>query len=109
MSALGQKRTYAVQQAMSALHPIATLISFVGMAALGQSGLAELDFSSKCISEKDGNPTLQRHPDAPTVSLRQKSTFAQPINHCRRRKAIPEQCEISQTTQIAPLQIALHP
>jgi len=24
MSALGQKRTYAVQQAMSALHPIAT-------------------------------------------------------------------------------------
>ena len=25
MSALGQKRTYAVQQAMSALHPIATV------------------------------------------------------------------------------------
>jgi hypothetical protein len=49
--------------------------------------VAGLDFSSKCISEKDGNPTLQRHPGTPTVGLRQKSTFAQPINHCRRRKA----------------------
>jgi len=27
MSALGQKQTYALQQAMSALHPIATLIA----------------------------------------------------------------------------------
>jgi hypothetical protein len=56
---------------------------------------AELVFSSKCISEKDGNPTLQRHPGARTVGLRQKSASAQPINHCGSRKAIPEQCEIS--------------
>jgi hypothetical protein len=41
-----------------------------------QGKVAELDFSSKCISEKDGNPTLQRHPGTPTVGLRQKSTFA---------------------------------
>jgi hypothetical protein len=36
MSDLGQKRTYALQQAMSALHPIATSIAFFGMSALGQ-------------------------------------------------------------------------
>jgi hypothetical protein len=34
MSALGQKQTYAVQQVMSALHPIATLIASFGMSAL---------------------------------------------------------------------------
>src|SRR5262249_35068828 len=36
MSALGQKRTYAVQHDMSALLPIATSIAFFGMSALGQ-------------------------------------------------------------------------
>ena len=36
MSALGHKRTYAVQKDMSALPPIATLIAFLGMSALGQ-------------------------------------------------------------------------
>jgi len=36
MSALGQKPTYALQQAMSALHPIATSIAFFGISALGQ-------------------------------------------------------------------------
>ena len=35
MSALGQKPTYALQQAMSALPPIATSIAFFGMSALG--------------------------------------------------------------------------
>ena len=35
MSALGQKRTYAVQHGMSAIHPIATLIARLGMYALG--------------------------------------------------------------------------
>jgi hypothetical protein len=34
MSALGQKPTYALQQAMSALHPIATLIAFFSMSGL---------------------------------------------------------------------------
>ena len=36
MSALGHKRTYAVQNAMSALPPIATLITFLGTSALSQ-------------------------------------------------------------------------
>jgi hypothetical protein len=36
MSALGQKQTYALQQAMSALHPIATSIAFFGRSALRQ-------------------------------------------------------------------------
>ena len=36
MSALGQKQTYALQKAMSALPPVATLIAFFGMSALGQ-------------------------------------------------------------------------
>ena len=31
MSALGQKQTFALQKAMSALPPIATLIAFFGM------------------------------------------------------------------------------
>src|SRR5262245_54420922 len=36
MSALGQKQTYAVQNGMSVLPPIATSIAFFGMSALGQ-------------------------------------------------------------------------
>src|SRR4030095_2458381 len=36
MSALGQKQTYAAQNGMSALPPIATSIAFFGMSALGQ-------------------------------------------------------------------------
>ena len=36
MSALGQKQTYALQKAMSALPPIATAIAFFGVSALGQ-------------------------------------------------------------------------
>jgi hypothetical protein len=36
MSALGQKRTFAPQKAMSALPPIATSIAFFGMTALRQ-------------------------------------------------------------------------
>ena len=35
MSALGQKQTFALQHAMSALPPIATSIAFFGMSALG--------------------------------------------------------------------------
>src|SRR5262245_47226415 len=35
MSALGQKQTFAVQDGMSALPPIATSIAFFGMSALG--------------------------------------------------------------------------
>jgi hypothetical protein len=36
MSALGQKQTYALQQAMSALPPKATLNAFIRMSAMGQ-------------------------------------------------------------------------
>jgi uncharacterized membrane protein (GlpM family) len=36
MSALGQKQTYALQNGMSALHPIATSIAFFSVSALGQ-------------------------------------------------------------------------
>jgi hypothetical protein len=35
--------------------------------------------------------------------------FAQPINYNGRRVAIPEESKITQDSQIAPLQIALHP
>jgi hypothetical protein len=35
MSALGQKRTFALQNVMSALPPMATLIAYFGMPALG--------------------------------------------------------------------------
>jgi hypothetical protein len=58
------------------------------------------------MSEKDSDPTLQGHPAAPSRGLRQKFAFAQPINYSRRRMAIPEECEISQKTQVAPFQIA---
>ena len=36
MSALGQKRTFAVQYVMSALPPIADMCGGLGMSALGQ-------------------------------------------------------------------------
>jgi len=36
MSALGQKQTFAAQNGMSALPPVATSIAFFGMSALGQ-------------------------------------------------------------------------
>src|SRR5262245_58993055 len=41
MSALGQKQTCAVQNAMSALPPIATSIAFFGLSALGQKRTCE--------------------------------------------------------------------
>jgi len=40
MSALGHKQTYAAQQAMSALPPIATSIAFFRMSAKGVAALA---------------------------------------------------------------------
>jgi hypothetical protein len=41
MSTLGQKRTFAVHQLMSALPPIATLIAFFGVSAMGHGDLRE--------------------------------------------------------------------
>jgi len=60
-----------------------------------QSALDELVFS-----EKDSDPTSQRHPVARSVGLRHKSIVAQAMNHSGRRTTISEQCKISQTTQI---------
>jgi len=40
---------------------------------------------------------------------RQKPAFAEPVNDNGRGIAIPEECEISQNSQIAPTQIALRP
>jgi hypothetical protein len=42
MSALGQKQTFALQCAMSALPPIATSIAFFGMSALRQKRKGDL-------------------------------------------------------------------
>jgi hypothetical protein len=65
--------------------------------------------SSKSVSEKDSDPTLQRHSGAMAGGPCQKSAFVKPINYKGRRPSIPEECEIPQKTEIAPLQIALHP
>jgi hypothetical protein len=58
-------------------------------------------------AQQDSDPTPQGHAKTPSRSLRQKSAFAQPINYSGRGTAIPEECEIPQKTQIAPLQITL--
>jgi hypothetical protein len=71
--------------------------------------VAELVLSSESFSEKDSDPTLQRHSAATTGGDRHKSTVAQSINYSGRRKAIAEEREIPQKTQIARLQLVLYP
>jgi len=61
------------------------------------------------MSEKDSDPTIQGYPPAPSRGLRQKSAFAQPINYSGRGTVIPEECKITQNSQIAHVQIPLHP
>jgi hypothetical protein len=63
----------------------------------------------KSAPKKDSDPTLRGHPRAPSPGLREKSAFPQPINYNGRRVAISEESKITQDSQIAPLQIALHP
>jgi len=46
------------------------------------------------LSEKDSDPTLQSHPGASSLGLRQKSAFAQPINYSG-RGAGPAEGEIT--------------
>jgi hypothetical protein len=65
--------------------------------------------SCKGMSENDSGPTLQGHPGAPSLSLRQKSTFAQAINYSGRRACIPEECKIIQSSQITHEQVPLQP
>src|SRR5262245_33132382 len=50
MSALGQKRTYAAQNGMSALPPIATSIAFFGMSALGQKRTLQTLLAGEALS-----------------------------------------------------------
>jgi len=57
MSALGQKQTCAVQNVMSALPPIATSIAFFGMSALGP--IAELVSSVTMASDAVGVRTAR--------------------------------------------------
>jgi hypothetical protein len=64
--------------------------------------------SQTCFA-RFSDPTLQGHSGGPSRGLRQKSAFARPVNCNGRRAAIPEECEIFQETQIARLQIPLHP
>jgi len=61
------------------------------------------------MSEKDSDPTLQRHPGAHALGPCQKSAFVQPINYNGRGPSIPKKCKVPQKAQIAPLQIALYP
>jgi len=46
-------------------------------------------------SEKDSDPTLQGHARSQAGGLRQKTTFAHPINYSGRGTAILEECEMS--------------
>ena len=81
MSALGQKQTYAVQQAMSALHPIATAkadMSQMVMSALPPkagmcSALAHVCFGPKADIERLFDhlvrTSLHRRRDADTKGL----------------------------------------
>jgi hypothetical protein len=62
------------------------------------------------MSEKDSDPTLQGHPAAkPTGGLHQKSALAQPFNRTEMGADSPAECDITQNSQIAHVQIPLHP
>ena len=63
--------------------------------------------SRNSVSAKDSDPTLQGHPWAASRGLRQKSAFAQPINYSGRRVVIPEECKITQNSQIAHVEMKL--
>jgi len=60
------------------------------------------------LSEKDSGPTLQGHAGAPSFGRRQKSALAQAIDYKGRWAIVPE-CKITQNSQIAHMQITLHP
>jgi hypothetical protein len=61
------------------------------------------------MSEKDSDPTLQGHSAGPPGGLDQKSAFAQPINRTERGASNPAECDITQSSQIAHVQIPLDP
>ena len=59
-------------------------------------------------SEKNSDPTLQSHPtEGPVAGLHEKSSFVQPFDWIGRGSAA--ECDVTQNSQIAPLQITLHP
>jgi hypothetical protein len=64
----------------------------------------------KSVSEKSSDPTLQGHPTAaPIGGLHQKSAFAQPFNRTGMGARSPAECDITQNSQIAHVEITLHP
>ena len=60
MSALGQKQTYAVQNGMSALPPIATSIAYLGMGVLKLGGVGASSDQHQNISVRDTGHVLSR-------------------------------------------------
>jgi hypothetical protein len=76
MSALGQKQTFALQQAMSALHPIATSIAFFGMFALGQK---QTFGSASVMSGLGSEQTLMRDAYRSSSTPRITGTHVPPI------------------------------
>ena len=68
MSAMGQKQTFAVQKGMSALPPIATLIAFFVMSALGQKRTSLLLFDHLVgKSQQRGRQCKAKRPRSPQV------------------------------------------
>jgi hypothetical protein len=66
-------------------------------------------FAQKFVGERIAIQPLRVTQGLPRPGLRQKSAFAQPINYSGSGTAIPEECKISQKSQVAPVQIAPHP
>ena len=69
-----------------------------------------VDRSRRSISETDSDPTLQGHPAAgPPGGPHQKSALAQPLNRTEREADSRAECDITQNSQIAHVEITLHP
>jgi hypothetical protein len=65
MSALGQKQTYALQQAMSALHPIATMIAY-----FHEGGpLRVCNYRQDLFKKKSLTATFERAVPGPSVTV----------------------------------------
>jgi hypothetical protein len=66
--------------------------------------------SRKSVSEKGSDPILQGHPTAKPISgLHQKSALAQPVNRIGRGAGSPAECDITQNSQIAHVEIHAPP
>jgi hypothetical protein len=66
--------------------------------------------SSNSVADKDGDPTFQAHPTAEAIGgPHQKSALTQPVNRIGRGAGSPAECNIAQNSQIAHVEITLHP